>query len=277
MTARSYLYLPGNSADRLAARAGERGADAIVFDLEDSVPHSAKESARGLVRAAVDQYQGTFTAYVRVNSDSLTDDINAVAAPGIAGIMVPKATVDLMMWAGELLSAAEDRLGLPRGHFEIIALIESAVGVLTAPQIASCDRVTRLGLGEADLIGELGMRPGPDRAELTQVRTQIVLASAAAGLSGPIGPVETRLRDDVGLAESTRALLALGFRARSAIHPGQLATINEVFTPTPDEVEQARNTIATLGDKGVAVDARGHMLDAAVVRSAYEILSRAGH
>lgn len=276
MNPRSYLYVPGDSAEKLA-RAGRRGADAVILDLEDAVPFSAKSSARATVRDAlrggVDF--GPAQIWVRLNATSLDEDIAAVVGGQLTGVVVPKAEPALVAEADALLTAAEQRQQIAPGSVAVIALVESARGVLAAAEVAAAPRVVRLGIGEADLIGELGLRPGPARAELAGIRTHVVLASAAAGLIPPIGPVQTDLRPDADLVDSTRALLALGFRARTAIHPRQVEPINRVFTPTDDEVEQARRTVAALGTNGVAVDEDQRMIDAAVVRSAYEILSRA--
>jgi citrate lyase subunit beta/citryl-CoA lyase len=102
-----------------------------------------------------------------------------------------------------------------------------------------------------------------------------VVASAAAGLLPPVGPVHTEVRDLSALERTTELLLRQGFRARTAITPTQVATINAVFTPSPEEVERARATVALLsGSTGVAVDADGRMVDEAVVRSAREVLAR---
>lgn len=275
MTPRSYLYVPGDAPEKLA-RAGTRGADAVIFDLEDAVPVSAKERARAEVRRVLDA-AGSWTAqrWVRINANEMARDIDAVLTPALTGVVLPKAEPDLLTEADALLTDAEQRCGLAHGQTAIIALVESARGVLEAAKVAAAARVVRLGIGEADLIGELGIQPGPEGAELAGIRTQVVLASAAAGIAAPIGPVETRLSDDVDLVSSTRALLRLGFRARTAIHPRQIQAIHEAFAPTSGEIEQARRTIATLGDRGVTRDETGQMIDAAVLRAAYEILSRA--
>lgn len=268
---RSYLYVPGNAPSKLAG-SGRWGADALIFDLEDAVPPAEKEAARLGVAAAL----ATSAAWVRVNRDALADDLAAVVTGRLVGIVVPKAEPDVLDEVDELLAAAEHRSGRACRSVPVLALLETAAGVLDAARVAAGPRVCRLGLGEADLVGELRLRPGPDRAELAPLRMQVVLASAVAGLPAPVGPVFTDLSAGSDVAASTYALLALGFRGRTAIHPKHVATINEVFTPTADEVAEARRIVDTLGGRGIAVDASGNMLDGAVVRSAYEVLSRAG-
>jgi citrate lyase subunit beta/citryl-CoA lyase len=281
VTPRSYLYVPGNAPEKLA-KADRWGADAVILDLEDSVPEPAKEPARGQVRRAVAALgaRGGAQVWVRVNRPPhLTADLAEVATDGLAGVMVPKAEPGLLHQVDTLLTAAERQGRLRPGSLAVIALVETAQGLLAVREVAAAPRVVRLGLGEADLAGELGLRPGPAQAELTPLRLQVVVASAAAGLLKPIGPVETGLDDDQRLRSTTRALLALGFRARTAIHPRQLATINNVFTPSPAEIAQARRAVAALAaatadGSGVAVDDRNRMIDPAVARSADEVLLR---
>ncbi|MET9300525.1 CoA ester lyase [Micromonospora aurantiaca] len=277
--ARSYLYVPGDRADLLDKAAG-RGADALVLDLEDAVTPARKAQARETVAG----YLGAAAPagprlWVRINSDQVEADVE-VLSPAAAGVWVPKAEPDLLAEVDAALTRVQRRLGPDAPAFRVVALIETARGVLTAPRVAAAPRVLRLGLGEADLAGELGLQPGPDRAEFAPIRSQVVVASAAAGIAPAVGPVETTLRDPERLERTTRALLRQGFRARSAIHPGQIATINEVFTPTEAEVASARAVLAALeqaerGGSGVATDADGRLLDRAVVRAATEVVRRA--
>ncbi|MGI9646235.1 MAG: aldolase/citrate lyase family protein, partial [Ilumatobacteraceae bacterium] len=154
--------------------------------------------------------------------------------------------------------------------------IESAAGVLDAPAVARLGHVRRLSMGDADLAADLGMHLSPDRREMDAVRAAVVVASAAAGIDAPCGPVATDLSDDDGLRESTLELRRRGFGARTAIHPNQLATINECFTPSPDDVAEARSVVDAFeqatarGDGGVVLD--GEYVDAAVARRARLVL-----
>nr|WP_191909892.1 aldolase/citrate lyase family protein [Microbispora cellulosiformans] len=219
--------------------------------------------------------------WVRVNADRLDEDVPAVTLPSCAGVWVPKADPESLARVDALLTAAERAAGLPAGVMRVVPVIETARGLLAVAEIARAPRVLRLGIGEADLAAELGIRPGRDRAELAPHRAALVVASAAAGLAAPIAPVETDLSaTGADLAATTRALLCEGFRARTAIHPRQVPVINEVFTPSPAEIAAARDVVTRLGaanqsGTGVAVDARGRMIDEAVARSAREVLGRA--
>ncbi|SCL20852.1 citrate lyase subunit beta / citryl-CoA lyase [Micromonospora pallida] len=277
--ARSYLYVPGDRADLLHKAPG-RDADALVLDLEDAVALARKEQARETVAAHLRNAPVGVAHWVRINSDQVEADL-AVLTATVVGIWVPKAEPELLDEVDRGLLVAERRLGLPERTFRVVALIETARGALACAQVAAAPRVLRLGIGEADLAGELGLQPDADRTEFAAIRSQVVVASAAARITPPVGPVETLLHDPERLERTSRALLRQGFRARSAVHPGQLATINGVFTPTTEEVSTARRILDALeraerDGSGVAVDDQGRMVDRAVVRSAAEILSRAG-
>ena len=150
--------------------------------------------------------------------------------------------------------------------------------MLSAPAIARAPRVVRLAIGEADLRAELGVDPSEDERELAAIRTQIVLASAAAGIEPPIGPVSTDFTDLDAFRRSTEALRRLGFGARATIHPAQVGIVNEAFTPTAAAIAQARRLVDRYESSGggVLLDDEGRMVDEAVVRAARRTLSLAG-
>ncbi|MEO6943887.1 MAG: CoA ester lyase [Lacisediminihabitans sp.] len=278
--ARSYLYVPGDQKERLDG-ASARGADALILDLEDSVSLQNKTLARERVAAwLADNGETTGQVWVRTTSTSPAADIAALTSR-VTGVMVPKAEPELLRAVDELLTSRERELQAVHGSFAIIALIETARGLLSAAELASLPRVARLAIGRADLAGELGLRLEPEDAGLDPLLLQLVIASAAAGIASPMAPTSTDFRDLVALRESTERLLRLGFRGRSAIHPAQLATINEVFTPSEAEVQRASRLVAAFeeserGGAGVMTDDDGRMVDVAVVRSAREVLARAG-
>ncbi|WCN78672.1 HpcH/HpaI aldolase/citrate lyase family protein [Micromonospora sp. LH3U1] len=281
--ARSYLYVPGDQPDKVA-RAASRGADACILDLEDAVAPANKATARATVSAFLADGRAAAPAapqwWVRLNADTPAADIAAIAGPHLTGVVVPKADVDLLAEVHRLLGDAEREHGLPVGHVAVFALLETAGGVLRAEAVAAAPRVERLGLGEADLAAELCLQPGPDKVELWPLRSRAVLACAVARLAPPVGPTETVLRDPDRLEATSRLLLRQGFRGRTAIHPAQVPVVNRVFSPTTAEVEAAQDIIDRLGGaerngSGVAVTADGRMIDAAVARSAREVLSRA--
>lgn len=281
MTPRSYLYVPGNRGDRLD-KALRTGSDAVILDLEDAVPLSAKADARETVRAFVRQSREPDDPqlWVRVDPAHLAEDLDAAAGPRTRGVVLPKAEPDSVAELDDRLRAAEEANGLAPGCLAVIGLIETAIGVLNAPRVAAGPRVVRLGIGEADLAGELGIQPDEQRTQLWGIRTQLVLAAAAAGQARPIGPVLTAVHDHALLRQSTQTLLRQGFRARTALHPGQVAIINETFSPTPDEVARARAVLRALAEhqaqgQGAFLDESGQLVDPATVRASRDIVATA--
>jgi citrate lyase subunit beta / citryl-CoA lyase len=284
VSARSYLFVPGDQARKLQ-HALASGADAIIADLEDAVAPSAKADARRTVAdwLATQPNGGQPELWVRVNSSArlLADDVRAVVGSAVTGICLPKThTPEQVRSLGELLGAAERQANLTEGFIRIVPLLESAAGILSARAIAEQPRVRQLGLGELDLLAEVGIEPSDDERELLPVRVQVVLASAAAGLAPPIGPISTDFRDLDALQSSTEALRRLGFGSRWAIHPAQVPVINQIFTPTPEQLEAARRLVERFDGAldqgvGVGVDEDGRMVDEAVVRAARRILARA--
>jgi citrate lyase subunit beta / citryl-CoA lyase len=207
------------------------------------------------------------------------DDLAVAVHPAVAGVVQAKCeSAEALRRLDDALGAAEGRAGLAQGSLAVVPLIESAAGVLAMAALAAAPRVRRLQAGEADLSAELGMEPGPDRAEFAPLRWTLVLTSAAAGLDAPVGPVETRLGDLAGLRASTQALRRQGFGGRAAVHPAQVPVINDVFTPSAAELEQAAMVVerfdaAAASGAGAAVTDDGRMIDEAVVRGARRVLA----
>ncbi|MEU8504762.1 CoA ester lyase [Streptomyces brevispora] len=270
---RSALYVPGDRPDMLA-KALDRGADAVILDLEDSVAPGSKEYARA---GATAWLEGIAPAgcragpeiWVRINPGPQgLADARGVALPAVNGLMVAKTE-----GVGDLVAVADALSAAP--WIALCPLLESAAALLSAPLIAHGPRVTRMQLGEADLCADTGIEPGPDQRELLWPRTQLVLACAAARLAPPLGPVSTDFRDLDALRRSTAALKRLGFGGRSCIHPTQIPVVNDVCTPGAAELERARALIERFekANSGVAVDDSGRMIDEAVVRGARRVLA----
>jgi citrate lyase subunit beta/citryl-CoA lyase len=274
---RSYLYVPGDQPDRLA-KAPARGADALIADLEDAVAPAGKAVARAGVRRWLSAgFRGE--VWLRINVGQAGQDIAEVVSGELTGVVVPKAEPGLLAEVNDLLAARERALSLPPGAIGVLPLIETAAGLLAAAALATAPRVVRLGIGEADLAAELGLAPDPDSDELTWLRLQVVVASAAGRIAGPVAPMSADFRELAALRASTLALRRLGFRARTAIHPAQVAVINEVFTPSTEEVARALKLIAAFEEAeqtgaGVITDDTGRMVDVAIVRSARDIVAR---
>jgi citrate lyase subunit beta / citryl-CoA lyase len=259
------LYVPANRPDRFA-KAVAAGPDLVVFDLEDAVPVDDKAGARGWAVAWI-AANAHGPVEVRVNAPGtpwIEDDLAAVAAVPSVRIRLPKVE-----------SVADVRAVLEQvPSARITALIESPLGLEKAFEIATADpRVVAVALGEADLSSALGV-DGP--AGLAWARGRLVSASRAAGLGAPMMSVFPRVNDDEGLRASCLEGRALGFVGRTAIHPRQLATIVECFTPTAGQLAEAEALLAAVEKAGVAeggviVLADGRMVDPAMVGRAHEV------
>lgn len=279
--ARSYLYVPGDREPMLA-KALHRGADALIVDLEDAVAPAAKQAARGIAARFLAATPSAAELWVRINHGPASEeDLEAVAGPGLTGICVAKTenAADLEAVHAALLRLESER-GLAPGAIAVSALLESGAAVLRAAEIAAAPRVRQLQIGEADLCADLGIRPGDDERELLWARSAVVAASAAAGIEPPVGPVTVDYRDLDRLRASTLALCRLGFRGRACIHPAQVAVVNEVFTPTAEELRRAGTLVAAYeaalaGGDGVLTDESGRMVDLAVIRAARRTLAAA--
>ena len=264
------LYVPGDRPDRVA-KALASAADAVIVDLEDAVAPGVKSAARENVAALLADVPAGRAVQVRVNAAGTPwhdDDVATVAAlPAHVGLRLPKAE-DPAAVAG-LVSRVGER--------ELHLLVESALGVERAFDLASVAGVASLGLGEADLRSELRV---DDDAALAWVRSRIVVAARAAGLPSPVMSVYPHVTDLDGLAESCRAGRRLGFTGRTAIHPAQLDTIRAAFLPTAEEVARAREVVervegAVAAGTGALVLADGTFLDVAMVERAKATLALA--
>jgi citrate lyase subunit beta/citryl-CoA lyase len=230
---RSSLYVPAHQTDRIQ-KAYDSVADAVVLDLEDAVSHSRKDAARAVAAEVLTSAPPKPTS-VRVNAvgtGRCRDDVLAVAHPGLAAVRLPKVAspeevLQVAEWLDEASCGAEIQLLI-----ESARALENAYALVTASP-----RVGLLGLGETDLRADL--RTGNDETTLDASRTRCVIVSRAAGLDSPIQSVYPDVRDIDGLRESTRRGKQMGFMGRFAIHPAQLPIINEVFTPTGEEITEA--------------------------------------
>lgn len=274
--ARSYLFAPGTTPHQIE-RALYAGADAVILDLEDSVPASAKLTARDQVAAALERGAPRgVELWVRVNEAPLgEDDIRAVAGfPPLTGLVVPKVQDEGALWR---IVTLLDQLG---ASALVEPMLETAAGLLNASRLIHGPRVRRTHLGEVDLSADLGAAPGPDDLELLWARSQLVAHAASVDAQPPVAPVSREFRDLDRFRESTEALRRLGFWGRDCIHPSQVGVVNEVFSSDPAQLEWATHVLDALADaaqdgKGVAVDVEGRLIDEAVAKSARRILERA--
>jgi citrate lyase subunit beta/citryl-CoA lyase len=270
---RSYLYVPA-SEPRMISKALASEADAVMLDLEDAVAPNRKTVAREEAARVLreDRSKPVFVRINRMGSEFARRDIEAVASPHLDGLRLPKTeSSDEVLQAVELLEGLGCTAGLQ-------CLIESALGLERAFEIAvSHERVIGLGMGEADLSADLGVR---GEEGLMYARSRVIAAARAARLVSPSQSVYTDVRDLEGLKDSSEKGKALGFIGRSAIHPDQIPVINETFAPTEEEVAEARELISRMegaeetGTGAFALE-DGRFVDRAVVESARLTLSLA--
>ncbi len=275
---RSFLYVPAVKPD-LFAKATAGPADAVVLDLEDAVPVPDKHAAREHVRSWLADRSPADGAeqWVRVDVEAVEHDLDAAVAPALAGVFLAKSSAAGLAEACRVLDDLEAGRGLKAGSVGVVALVESAASLLELATMALRPRLRAFALGEADLFADLRItRSARSATAIDTVRTQVVLHGAAAGLEAPVAPTSTDFRDLERFAQTSRELFDLGFRSRTAIHPGQVPVINEVFSPDTDAVAAAQDVMARFeaAAGGVTTDASGRLIDAAVVRSARETLSR---
>jgi citrate lyase subunit beta / citryl-CoA lyase len=279
---RSLIFVPGNKPD-LIPKAIATGADAVIVDLEDGVPAADKPRTR---ERLTDLPAADVPLFVRVN-DATTEwfwhDVVAAARAGTAAIVLPKAEdPDVLRRIDGALSAIEVDGGREPGGTALIPLIESAKGVHLAHEVlTSTPRVQAVlfGSGEqGDLVVDLGCEWTPDGTGLQHARSQVLLAARVAGVQ----PLEAVFMDFRNLdALRTECLLArrIGYTGKTAIHPAQVAVINEVFTPTPEEVAAQRRILEAferaLAEGSASISLDGRMVDYAVARQARSILARA--
>ena len=284
---RSLLYVPGVRPE-LFDKAVAGAADAVILDLEDAVPADRKNEARAHLASwliARTSAQGVAAqrppgaeVWVRVDPDALHADLDAAVRPGVRGVVLAKCGAASLRAADERIGILERERGLAAGSVVVVGLVEGARALLELAEMTTVERLLTFGIGEADLLGDLRMtRSERSAAALDALRVQVVVHCAAAGLAAPIAPTSTAFRDLEAFAGSTRHLADLGFRSRTAIHPGQVPVIHEVLSPGPEEVEQAREVMARFeaSGGGATTAADGRFIDAAVVRTAREVLERA--
>ncbi len=268
---RSWLYVPGHQAERVA-KALVAGADAVVVDLEDAVPPDRKADAREAIAAAVDAVAtDDAQVWVRVNDPDGPwgeADLDAVTGSGVTGVRVPRSADP-----GTVRRVAE-RTGLP-----LQLLIETAAGLARAVDLAAAHPlVTGIGLGEADLAADLRL---VSDAGLDWARGWVVVAARAAGLPSPVQSVWTDVADLDGLRTSCERGRATGFVGRSVVHPRQVPIVHDVYTPSSEEVRQATAIVRTAdaaqsrGEVAV-LDEDGRFVDPAVVERARVVLDLVG-
>ena len=279
---RSMLFLPGNSPNILL-NADFLGSDSIILDLEDAVAPTEKDAARILVRNAITSLGYTREVIVRINpveSPYWQKDLRAIIPVKPDMIMPTKVgcAADVKLVA-DFITQLEKEFGMEEGGVKMIPLIETALGVENAYEIASADsRVTAIFLGGEDFTADMRCKRTKEGTEIFYARSRMVLAARAAGVDVYDTPW-TDVEDYDGLIEDAKFAKSLGFTGKSSISPRHIPFINEVFSPTEEEIQYARDVFACIEKakaegKGV-VSLRGKMIDAPIVARARQVLEAA--
>lgn len=286
---RSMLFVPGHKPS-WAEKAVAAGSDAVILDLEDSVPASDKDGARKTVRETVGALAARgIRADVWVRPNSLDSglfgaDVEEVLVPGLAGLFLPKLfTAQDVVRIDAVVSHIEQREGLASGSVGLIASFETAVAMAHCEEIATASpRVVSL-LGatgpNADVGRELGFEFTPEGLETLYLRSRIVLAARAAGLHHPVTGVWQDLKNIDGFRQFALDARQLGYRGMVCIHPSHVAVSNEVFTPSPEAVDYCRRMIKAFREAEAAghaaVDFEGQHIDLAHAKTAQGVLDLA--
>ncbi|MGE5263698.1 MAG: HpcH/HpaI aldolase/citrate lyase family protein [Acidobacteriota bacterium] len=280
---RALLYVPGSDWRKMDKATG-LNADSVCLDLEDGVAANRKAEARGtLARAlgSLDFRRAERLARINaIGTELEVDDLAAILPAQPDGVVIPKvASADQVRWAGEHISAFEQAQGWPEGRIALIAMIESARGVLNVAAIAGADpRLQALVFGAEDYAADVGATRTREGSEVLYARSAIVAAAAAFDLQA-IDLLYLDFHDVEGLRAEAQRGAQLGYAGMQTIHPNQIGPVQEVFTPDDASIAyavrvvQANAAHQSSGAGAFALD--GKMVDSPIVKSAERVLTRA--
>jgi citrate lyase subunit beta/citryl-CoA lyase len=268
----TYLFVPGNRPDRFA-KAAASDADRVILDLEDAVATADKAEARISIQAWMQAVSGDLEPQrlmIRINdarSADFEDDLSLLSRLPACGVMLSKS---------ERVEDLQAVRAVMRPDTELIALIETGVGVLAASQLARQSGLTRLALGALDLMVDLNIPS--DSPTLAHSASKLVLASRAAGLASPIAGVTPSVSQDQTEQEMQEAF-RMGFGAKLCIHPTQLAGVRRALAPQPADLQWAQTVVAAWeaahasGEPAGALQLDGKMVDRPVYLHALRLLA----
>ncbi|MHB8933061.1 MAG: HpcH/HpaI aldolase/citrate lyase family protein [Bellilinea sp.] len=280
---RALLYVPGDDLHKVE-KAAVLGADCVCLDIEDGVALNRKADARVTIAGVLSRLDfGRSERLVRINpvgSGLENDDLAAILPAHPDGIVIPKVqNAGQVQWVSKQIAEAENFYGWEIGGIILLALIESARGVVNLKEIAGADpRLQALIFGAEDLAGDIGAvrtRPG---WEIFYARSAVVTHAAAFGLQA-IDMVWMDLHDVDGLREESRQGAQMAYAGKQIIHPNQVEPAHTAFAPSDEAIAQARRVVeaaARQQDAGKGAFAlAGKMVDMPVVKAAEWVLARA--
>jgi citrate lyase subunit beta/citryl-CoA lyase len=276
------MFVPGNR-ERFLEKCAELPVDAVILDLEDGVAPSTKQLARTQISAALKKGHIRAAKYLRINhiaTEWFVGDLDEVVQAGLDGVCVPKVeSVDEVLEVSDRLDGIEKREGMEAGSVRLLIAIESAIGLIRAPELAAASpRVSSLMLGAEDFALDVGLAPMRENEarEMLYARSAIVIAAKSAHVLALDG-VFPDFADLDGLRADAGQARRLGFDGKTLFHPGQIDEINRIFSPTPEEVLYAEEVVKAFdeafarGDGAVAV--RGQLVDLPIVKRAQNFLA----
>lgn len=271
---RSLLFIPGNNPGMLQS-SDVFEADAVIFDLEDAVSGTEKDSARFLVTSYLKNYSPSLEVIVRINgfdTPFYLEDLKALfMLDNLNTIMLPKARVEDLLQLSEMIKNNKKDI-------KIIPIIEQAISLIEVDQIAKLELVDGILLGAEDFTKDLEVTRTKEGVEIFYARNRIVTACKAYKIDAIDTPF-TDTTDNEGLIKDTKFAKSIGMNAKSAIHPNQIETINQIFTPTTKEVDYAKRVLMARDEafaKGLGVfSLDGKMVDKPVIERAEKVLEKA--
>ena len=282
MILRSFLFVPGNRIDRIE-KAIASSADAVIIDLEDAVTPSQKETVRDQV--------GTFlktasrkNLFVRVNGADtpfFDEDIEKVTETSVYGVVVPKAEKpEAFQKVDRKLADLERKKSIPEGQIRLVLMIETALGLSRVREIgASTPRILGIAFGAGDLTLDLGAKLSKTGEELLFARSSLVLSCRLAGVTPIDAPYIIDVKDAEGLKAEALRSRQLGFRGKFCIHPSQVESVNEIFSPTQEEIDRAKKIVDAFEqakEKGIgAIALEGEFVDPPIYNKAKQLLDDA--
>ena len=281
---RSVMFVPGNKEDWMR-KAPQYGADALILDLEDSVPDEGKAEARALVRKMAEELSGRGqTLFVRVNrlETGLTGfDLEAVTCPGVYGILLPKVqSPEDVVEVDILLKFFEQKAGMEVGSICIDPSLETAAGIRAAYDIATAsDRVAHMGGSGGkggDTARSVGFQWTLEGTETLFIKSKVLVDSRAAGVGYPMSGGWMDIHNLDGLRTLATQLKQLGYTGMHLIHPSHVPVVNEVFTPTREEIAHWQGLLQAMEERrregSAAVTYAGDMVDVAHEETARAML-----
>ena len=278
---RSVLFVP-STVQRFIQKAPQAGADVICLDLEDAIPPAEKAGARPLAAKAIETMPaGPYPLWVRVNgfqTGLLEDDLLAVVRPGLDGIILPKAeTADMVRRVDHYLTILECERGMGPGSVAIAPLVETALGIVNAYDVcAASPRMVAACFGAEDLATDMGVQRTRGGQEVAWPRAQLAVAAHAAGVTA-IDTPEPDYTDLDYLAREASLARSLGYRGKLCIHPDQVAVLNRAFSPSDEEISEARTIVELFECQGIAqgraaIPVDGKMIDTPIYQRAKRLI-----